>query len=356
MVQDEVAGWIEGFERYSSGSSRPFYLQAWNGGTYTKDRVGRGKNDLGAEIYVDNLALSILGGIQPDKISKLGDLTDDGLLQRFVVVLVKAAGLPDTYTPVTVAEDDYERLIRLINEAPAQQFRFDDDACEVRDDALRYLHNLEMVDGFPAPLLAAIGKLKGYLGRLCLVLQVTKLHDPIGGGGDDTFTPECADELRKLFGLAPDSSLSGGINWSQSITRDTAEQADKLIRRFFLPHLFGFYDVVVNGGKERHRLRDLADFVLSTDKDRLRPSDFTAGVRSLRGEPDSRIREWIGRLCAMGWLAAEEGKPGAPTKAWHVVTGLREHFAKRREQAREARAEAHRILKAGGTRATEKSL
>jgi hypothetical protein len=111
MVQDEVAGWIEGFERYSSGSSRPFYLQAWNGSTFTKDRVGKGKDDLSAEICVDNLALSILGGIQPDKLTKIGDLTDDGLLQRFLAVLMKSAGLPDTDTPVAVGSRGYEYFI-----------------------------------------------------------------------------------------------------------------------------------------------------------------------------------------------------------------------------------------------------
>jgi hypothetical protein len=36
-----------------------------------------------------------------------------------------------------------------------------------------------------------------------------------------------------------------------------------------------------------------------------------------------------------------------------VVPGLREHFAARRKQAQEARAEAHAILKAGGTHKTE---
>jgi hypothetical protein len=143
--------------------------------------------------------------------------------------------------------------------------------------------------------------------------------------------------------------------WSQLITRRTAEQADKLIRQFLLPHLVGFYDAVVNGGKERDRVRELADFVLSAKSDRLRPSDFTAGVRSLRGQPDHKLREWIGRLCGMGWLVPEE-RLGAPPRAWNVAPGLRERYAERRERIQAARAEAHRILKAGGSRGSGKSL
>jgi hypothetical protein len=56
----------------------------------------------------------------------------------------------------------------------------------------------------------------------------------------------------------------------------------------------------------------------------------------------------------MDWLEAEEGKTGAPPKAWLVVPGLREHFAERRKQAQSARAEAHAILKAGGSRGRRK--
>jgi hypothetical protein len=76
MVHDELAGLLGSFDRYSAGqSSRAFYLTSWNGGTFLKDRVGKGNTDTDAEIRVDNLALSILGGIQPDRLTKLGDLS-----------------------------------------------------------------------------------------------------------------------------------------------------------------------------------------------------------------------------------------------------------------------------------------
>src|SRR5262245_7335520 len=55
--------------------ARALYLTSWTGGIFLKDRVGKGKNDPDAEILVDNLALCILGGIQPDRLAQLGDLT-----------------------------------------------------------------------------------------------------------------------------------------------------------------------------------------------------------------------------------------------------------------------------------------
>ena len=365
MVHDELAGWMGGFERYNSGqSSRAFHLRCWNGGTFLKDRVGKGKNDPDAEIRVDNLALCILGGIQPDKLEKLGDLTSDGLLQRFLSVLMAPAERGNEYHPVAVAEDDYEKLIKSINDALPQNYHFADAAFEVRDRVIDYLHKLETVDGFPPALIGAIGKLKGYFARICLVLHVAQQHDPASSNEllvefcpyPERFPREEGERFCKLFGLDPkEDSLSAGIITSTAISCQTAEAAEKIVRQFLLPHIFSLYDVV-NGGQDRDMVRSIGNFILASNKDRLRPSDFTAGVRALKGQLEQKIREWVGRFCAMDWLQPEEGKPGVPPKAWLVLPGLREHFAERRKQAQAARAEAHAILKAGGSRGPSKRV
>ena len=357
MVRDELAGWLGSFERYNSGSSRSFCLSCWNGGIFTKDRVGNGSQDADAEICVDNLALGILGGIQPDLLGKLGDLTSDGLLQRFLIVLMKRAERGNQDHPVTEIEAEYEKLIGSINGAPAQNYHFADDALEVRDRMLDYLHMLELVDGFPISLIGAIGKLKGYFARVCLVLHIARRHDGIiqtAGELDPSFAPAAGEHLRRLLGVTLDDSLSAGVNGSSAISRETAQMAERLVRDFLLPNCFGFYDVVANGGQEREKLRSIGDFILACNKARLRPSDFTAGVHALRGELEQKIRDWVGRFCGMDWLVAEEGRSGAPAKAWLVVSGLREHFVERRKQAQAARAEAHAILKAGGSRRRRK--
>ncbi len=133
----------------------------------------------GAEVRVDNLALGILGGIQPDRLTKLGDLTSDGLLQRFLPVLMKPAKLGNADYPVAVVEAEYEKLIKSINALPARNYHFADELSEVRDDVLGYLHKLEQVDGFPPSLIGAIGKLKGYFARICLTLHVVRTQDPL---------------------------------------------------------------------------------------------------------------------------------------------------------------------------------
>src|SRR5262249_50505690 len=233
MVHDELAGWIGSFERYNSGaSSRATFLQCWNGGTYLKDRVGKGKGDQDAEIRVDNLALCILGGIQPDRLLALGDLTSDGLMQRSLPCLMNAAERGDEYYPVADVESDYEKLINSVIVARPEKYYFDGDALEVRDRVNDYLHELEQVDGFSSALIGAIGKLRGYFARICLVLEVARAHDP--KNLPNWCRPEWARaEAERLHKI--NDCLGAGIN--PAISRQTAEAAEKIIREFLLPHI-----------------------------------------------------------------------------------------------------------------------
>jgi hypothetical protein len=130
------------------------------------------------------------------------------------------------------------------------------------------------------------------------------------------------------------------------VSRKNAEGAEKLIFEFLLQHMVGLYDVIVGGGRDRDIIRMIADFILASNKDRLVPSEFTSGVRKLRGEPAHKIAEWASRFVALGWLWAE-GDIGT-VKVWQVVPGLRSVFAERREKAQAGRAAAHKILRSMG--------
>jgi hypothetical protein len=47
-------------------------------------------------------------------------------------------------------------------------------------------------------------------------------------------------------------------------------------------------------------VRAIAEFILADDRNRLRPSDFTSGVRKVRYDSQKEIAEWASRFCAMG--------------------------------------------------------
>lgn len=88
VFKDELMGLLRPLDREENSEARAFYLQGWNGdGSYTFDRIGRGSN-----LHVPNLTLSVLGSTQPAKIQSYVDGAvsgsgDDGLLQRFSMMV-----------------------------------------------------------------------------------------------------------------------------------------------------------------------------------------------------------------------------------------------------------------------------
>ena len=81
--RDELAGLLTSFDKSGHESDRAFYLEAWNGTDgHEVDRIARGS------LYIPNLALSVLGGIQPERLERYldgasKDVGNDGLLARF---------------------------------------------------------------------------------------------------------------------------------------------------------------------------------------------------------------------------------------------------------------------------------
>jgi hypothetical protein len=119
MLCDELAGLLLNMSRYSGGQDNEFWLEAWNGGAYTVERVGR------PPIVVEHLLVGLVGGLQPDKLvrSFKGDL--DGMYARVLF----AWPVDPPYRPLTneVAEVEPEivnALLRIIDLASGQEEDF----------------------------------------------------------------------------------------------------------------------------------------------------------------------------------------------------------------------------------------
>ena len=88
LERDELAGWLRSLDREDRRGDREFFLEAWNGtGSFTYDRIGRGT------LHIPALCVSVVGGIQPTKLSRYvsqaldGGYAADGLLQRFQLLV-----------------------------------------------------------------------------------------------------------------------------------------------------------------------------------------------------------------------------------------------------------------------------
>lgn len=123
--RDEIIGLLKTLDKEENANAKAFMLECWNGyGTYVFDRIGRG------ETRIENLTLSILGGIQPGVLAGYlrnaiaGGEFDDGFIQRF-----QLAFYPDA------------PKWKLVDRAP------DDEAISQAHECFARLDNLSVEDG-----------------------------------------------------------------------------------------------------------------------------------------------------------------------------------------------------------------
>lgn len=169
--RDELAGWLEGMKRYSAGSDRPFWLEAYGGRGFTVERMGR------EPLTIDRLTIGVMGGIQPDRLKTLlFKSDDDGLLARFVPIWPEPVALlrPGQWADETLLERVLESLLTL-DMLPDDDGRqrpmfvpFTPEARALMDGFRLAVRGWEA--GAEGLLLSFIGKLPGLAARLSLVL------------------------------------------------------------------------------------------------------------------------------------------------------------------------------------------
>src|SRR5262249_26110462 len=63
LLMDELAALFTNMSRYSGGQDNEFWLEAWNGGSCTVERMSR-------SLCINHLLVGVVGGVQPDKLAR----------------------------------------------------------------------------------------------------------------------------------------------------------------------------------------------------------------------------------------------------------------------------------------------
>lgn len=169
---DEMGSWVKKLTDRTSGEDRSCWVVAYEGDTYTMDRVGTGT------LYCDNMAVSIYGNIQPRVLKEsLMNLTNDGLLQRFIPVVLD----PDmTRKPQQIPaflnnEEQWGMLLRQLRAMPATNYTLSPQAAIVYDrfqDWYDEARRDERLVNSNDTYMTAFSKLEGLCGRVALVMHM----------------------------------------------------------------------------------------------------------------------------------------------------------------------------------------
>ncbi|WP_232474043.1 DUF3987 domain-containing protein [Sphingomonas sp. MA1305] len=190
-LRDELAGWLMSFERYSPGG-REFWLEAFGGRHFTVDR----KSNRAGPTFIQFNGVTVLGGIQPEKLSEcLLKAADDGLVARFLWAWPDPIRYqrPSALANASILERAYRRLLGL------QPNRGHDDSVSaivlmLSDKAALIFE--EWIRDNDAAIKEAAGLYKGFLGKLRgLVLRLSLVAELIAWAAGDgpeptTISPE----------------------------------------------------------------------------------------------------------------------------------------------------------------------
>ncbi|GAB1362400.1 hypothetical protein MASR1M32_16360 [Rhodobacter sp.] len=290
--QDELSGWFAGLERYgnSAGADRAAWLKAYDGGEYVVDRIKRGTR------VVQNWSVSMIGAIQPEAIRKVAANTaDDGLLQRFLPIILQPATVTSADPSPQGLDDWYAKLIEgcygfSFLTAPLE---FTPEAQAVQRRAEIRHNELQAIESVSPKLASHIGKYDGIFARLCVAFHVV---DHLGNSLHDN---------------PVDFQRIGRIE------EGVALRVYRLMHEFLLPHAAAFYQNVLGLSSDWDRLQDLAMYIVAHKLQEIDARTVQRGDRALRSLKNDEIRPLFEQLSALGWIESVQGPRRDSTK--HIV-------------------------------------
>jgi hypothetical protein len=306
---DELTGLFGSFDAYKdtkAGKDRSTWLELWNGGSRTIDRVNRGVGQ-----HVPNWSASVLGGIQPAKMQELARrLSTDGLLQRFLVFNGRTVGPGVDRAPHGPAVEGYRELIRKL--VAAVPF----DAAPVRLSPQAQAHR----------------------ARVASITEAAKLLTDTSGAMREHFAKWDGLFARVLLVFHAIECVSTGRGLDPVVAGATAESAARLMLGFFLPHAARFYGEVIGRDEHVEHAHWIAGFVLAEKRSEINIRDIYQASWKLRRDRDA-IPQAMAMLETAGWAAPVDPGRGKPATKWQISPRVHVVFAERAARERVRREE-----------------
>ena len=309
LLRDELSGLFAAMEQYggkhSMSAARPFYLQTYDGRSYSWDRAGnRGSG------HIECLGLCMFGGIQPDLIRKIVWAGyDDGLVERFNPIILRDSVVDDD-APLPPEAKQFDALVhalyRMRKHYGNELVKFDDDALKVREELARQHH--ELIKTFQSTnrqLASHVGKYNGMFARLCLLWHMIEHH---------------ADA------------------WETDIDGDTARRVARFMHEFLWQHAVAFYFGVLNVGGEHDRLMNLAGYILAKERTEVTSRDVQRSSNTFKDLKRRDIDGIFEQLQALSWVEPRPSQRANGVSRWAVNPQVHTMFAERKEEEIKRRA------------------
>jgi Protein of unknown function (DUF3987) len=310
---DELSALFGGMDAYKArrGADRPFWLGAKEGKPYSVDRK------TSDTLIVENCAVSILGGIQPDKIKPLvPDLATDGMLQRFLPIFLKRLGDGvDEYPDEELDKIISELAIVIAKAETAGRFRFAPGAA-IELQRVQEFKNQQLNRSNSAPKLKEwLNKAPNEFGRLALALHWIQ-----------------------WAALPTDQRRAGP---PEEISLATAQMARRYLTEFVYSHAWEFYGRMLSRSAGDDHATWIAEFILTRGLLKITRRDVQRNYSALKSaDKHGQLTAAMQVLELQGWVKPIKWHDKVP-KVWAVNLAVHDgRFAEITEAERRRRTEA----------------
>lgn len=171
VTRDELVGWVRSFDAYRQAGDRQSFLSLWAGAPLKVDRKGTGT------IFVPHPCVPIVGGIQPEMLSDLGEEASrrDGFVERILMVwpVAKAQRWTDV-SPSSGTRWEVDRIfaklrMNVVAGETGPVLHLTDEAR--RTFANWFNQNREIIESSTGVAAGCYAKYPGQLARIALVLH-----------------------------------------------------------------------------------------------------------------------------------------------------------------------------------------
>jgi hypothetical protein len=315
LEKDELNGWLESMDAYkgkSNSGDRAFWLEGYNGGSRSVDRLGRGT------IAVKHIGISVIGGIQVEVLRSFSNASNhDGMLPRMMIFSCRDSQQGTDRPNNHALKEKYEDLIRWLYQLQGPiddgRVRLSEEAHKVREVVSEKIHKISNL--FPNKFVkASVGKWQGLYVRLMLVYH-------------------CVDCYSS--NVHPLSTLVSEAN---------AVKVSRLLFDQLLPSTIKFYSTFDTA---EDKARDIAALILAKGWTRFTEKrDLAQAMTASRSWKDYEKAEALNRLEAYGWIVPEtahRNNSGRPT-AYLVNASVHDRFTTYAEKERKRREEVTKLM------------
>lgn len=261
LYSDELAGWMTQMNGYGGQSARTFYLQSFDGGIYTFDRVMAGRSG-----RIEKHLLAVHGGMQPDVLNEsILKGIDDGLAARALLFWPGRVPAKPIVRGQPVSTDAIQTgLLKLLKIEPGDESN--PNLLSLSDEALSAFN--EWRCGVQEPRLGNTGKQASAIAKL-------------------------ENQLLRLTGLLTllDFAFSDAKAAPAEVPLDAMKRAISLVETYFMPQIERVYNDIDLSPEER-MAREIIRTANSLELDefergevlrKLKPSGWRAkGAKDLR--------------------------------------------------------------------------